>query len=127
MPSPDDRKYLKSHEWCKKDSGLVVVGITQFAADELTDITFVDLPEVGRELQAGSSFGEIESVKATSEVFAPISGVVKQVNTALDEDPGLLNRDPFGEGWIIKIEPVGEVIAEGLMDAADYDISTGKS
>ena len=104
MAVPNDRKYSQTHEWFKADGNLVTIGITQFAADELTDITYVELPEVGRTLQGGTHFGEVESVKATSELFTAVSGTVKQVNSRLADEPELVNNDPFGEGWMIKVE-----------------------
>ncbi len=121
MASPSDRKYTKSHEWAKKENGRVTIGISQFAVDELTDITFVDLPQVGREVKAAQPFGEIESVKATSELFAPVSGKVVAVNEDLANDPGLVNNDPWDSGWLIAIEPSNPSELDGLMDSASYD------
>ena len=123
MSYPTDRKYTRTHEWFRPDNGTVTIGITQFAVDELTDITYVELPEVGTTVVAGGTVGEVESVKATSELFSAISGTVTEVNTDLADNPGLLNEDPLEGGCILKpkvdsIEPL-----EALMDAAAYQKS----
>ncbi len=120
MTVPNDRKYLKTHEWHKVEGGLVVIGITGHAAEELTDITFVKLPEIGMKVKAGGSFGEAESVKATSELYCGVDGEVAAVNEALANDPGLINRDPFGEGWIVKVKPANVSQIEGLLSAQEY-------
>lgn len=125
MGVPTDRKYLKTHEWHKLDGDVCTIGITQFAADELTDITYVNLPKVGRELSAGSPFGEVESVKATSDVYCGVSGVVSAVNDRLSDSPELVNNDPFGEGWLIKIKVTNAGEMDHLLSAADYDQSVG--
>ncbi len=104
MNAPTDRKYAETHEWYLLDGDVVTVGITQFAADELTDITYVDLPEIGSSLDAGNAVGEVESVKATSEVFTAVSGKVVEVNEALVDHPELINDDAFDEGWMVKIK-----------------------
>jgi glycine cleavage system H protein len=121
MPVPNDRKYSETHEWFKVNGNTVTVGITQFAADELTDITFVDLPKVGTQITAGGQFGEVESVKATSELNSAVSGKVTAVNERLADEPGLLNSDPLNAGWMIKLEcrdlgPLGK-----LLDGPAYD------
>lgn len=121
MASPDDRRYTTSHEYAKVDGSIVTVGITQHAADELTDITYVDLPKAGDQVQAGQPFGEIESVKATSDVYAPVSGTIAEVNSALEDEPGLLNSDPFEKGWLIKIEAGDTTPLDSLLSAEDYD------
>src|SRR4029077_20115139 len=102
MSAPNDRRYSQSHEWHKQEGDTVTIGITQHAVDELTDITYVDLPPVGKKLDAGKRFGEIESVKATSELYSAVAGEVAEVNAALKEDPSLVNQDPYGKGWMIK-------------------------
>ena len=105
MPVPSDRRYLKTHEWHKPEGDdTVTIGITQFAADELTDITYVDLPGVGDELTAGERFGEIESVKATSDLYSGVSGEVVEVNADLNGDPSLVNSDPHEAGWMLKVK-----------------------
>jgi len=119
--NPADRKYSKTHEWFLVEGDVVTVGITKFAADELTDITFVDLPAVGSTVKAGESFGEIESVKATSEVFSAVDGEVIETNAALADEPGLVNSDSFGAGWMIKIRASDLAGLDLLMDAAAYE------
>jgi glycine cleavage system H protein len=109
MSAPNDRKYLETHEWHKPEGETVTIGITQFAADELTDITYVKLPKVGSKVTAGQPFGEIESVKATSDLYSGISGEVVAVNDSLNNDPGLVNRDSYGAGWMIKVRPSNPV------------------
>jgi glycine cleavage system H protein len=121
MAVPQDRKYAQTHEWFKPEGNTVTVGITQFAADELTDITYVELPEVGSETTAGEDFGEIESVKATSGLFCAVSGKVTAINERLADEPELVNNDPFGEGWMIKIECRDLSPLEKLLDAAAYE------
>ena len=121
MPVPNDRKYSQTHEWFKPEGDIVTVGITQFAADELTDITFVDLPKVGTPITGGSNFGEIESVKATSEMYCAISGQVTAVNGRLADEPGLVNTDPCGEGWMLKIKCADLSPLANLLDGPAYD------
>jgi glycine cleavage system H protein len=125
MSVPTDRTYLESHEWHQVEGETVVVGITQIAADELTDITFVSLPKIGAELKANSRFGEIESVKATSDLYLGVSGTVTAVNDLLTADPGLVNRDPHGQGWMIKVKPTDISEVEKLLKADDYLKKTG--
>ena len=121
MAVPQDCKFTQTHEWFKVEGNVVTVGITQFAADELTDITYVDLPEVGDEVTAGEDFGEIESVKATSGMFCAVSGKVVAVNERLADEPELVNSDPFGDGWMLKIECADLGPLEKLMDTAAYE------
>ena len=121
MAVPQDRKYAQTHEWFKPEGNTVTVGISQFAADELTDITYVELPEVGSEVTAGEDFGEIESVKATSGLFCAVSGKVIAINERLADEPELVNNDPFGEGWMIKIECSDLSPLEKLLDAVAYE------
>lgn len=125
MSIPQDRKYSESHEWYRVEGKTVVLGISQFAADELTDITFVELPKVGATVKPGSAVGEIESVKATSEVFCAVGGKVVAVNTALNDQPELINQDAFGDGWIAKIEAADLSPLEKLMDATAYQKKLG--
>ena len=127
MAAPADRKYLETHEWFKLDGSIVTVGISQFAADELTDVTYVDLPEVGATLEAGRVFGEIESVKATSDLSSALAGKVVEINPRLADEPELVNSDPFGDGWMIKIECSDPSPLENLADAAAYEKQTGGS
>ena len=115
---PTDLKYTKDHEWAKLENGLVRVGITSYAVEQLGDVTLVDLPKVGAKLVAHKQFGAIESVKAVSELFAPIDGEVVEVNGALDASPELVNEGPHDKGWMIVIKPAGDL--GELMDAAAY-------
>jgi glycine cleavage system H protein len=126
MKVPADRKYLESHEWLRADGDQVTVGITQLAADQLSDVTFVQLPQVGTEVVAGRPFGEIESVKATSELYAGVSGRVMQVNSSLADHPELVNTAPFDAGWMIKIaaSDLGEL--EKLWTARQYEDKYGE-
>ncbi len=121
MAVPQDRRYLKTHEWFKQEGDLVVIGITEHAAQELTDITFVQMPEVGTQIKAGDPFGEVESVKATSEVYSGIDGEVVAVNEELGGNPGLINSDAFGEGWLIKVKPADPSQLRNLITAAEYE------
>ena len=120
MANPDDLRYSKEHEWVRVDGTRATVGITSFAADELGDIVFVELPEVGTALKQFATFGVVESVKAVSDLYAPVSGEVVEVNEALRSAPELLNSDPFGEGWILKLELADPAELDVLMDAAAY-------
>jgi glycine cleavage system H protein len=121
---PDDLRYSKEHEWVRADGAQATIGITSFAADELGDIVFVELPEVGAQLSQYGTFGVIESVKAVSDLYAPISGEVVEVNGSLRDRPELVNNDPFGEGWIAKVQLADPGELDGLMDAAAYGEST---
>jgi len=120
MKIPTDRKYSETHEWFLLDNDVVTVGITQYAADELTDITYVELPEVGAKLAPGDQLGEVESVKATSEVFSAIGGTVVEVNTALADHPELINDDAFEEGWIARLKVESTKPLETLLSAKEY-------
>ena len=113
-----DLKYAKSHEWVKEEGGVATVGITDFAQDALGDVVFINLPEAGDEVVAGESFGDVESVKAVSDLVSPVSGIVKAVNEELIDVPEMLNSDPYG-AWIIKVEQVTD--REELLDADDYE------
>lgn len=121
MSSPADCRFLKSHEWHKIDGNTVTIGISKFAVDELTDITFVELPSAGDEFAAGDEIGEIESVKTTSELYSGVGGKVVAVNDELENNPGLINEDPFGAGWLIKIEVDSTDDFDALLSAEDYD------
>lgn len=121
MPAPDDRRYLESHEWHKPEGELIAIGISQFAVDELTDITYVEVTDPEADLSAGDAFGEIESVKATSDLYVGIPGQIVEVNEALADNPALINEDPYGQGWIIKIKPADPAAIDALLSGADYD------
>ena len=122
---PDGLKYAKSHEWLVVEDGVGTVGITDHAQNELTDIVFVELPEVGKELTAGMACAVVESVKSASDIYAPASGEVVEVNPALAENPALVNDDPYGEGWFFRLRITAE--AEELFDAAGYSSEIGES
>jgi glycine cleavage system H protein len=122
---PTDRRYLASHEWHKLDGGICMIGITKFAADELTDITYVSLPAVGTEVKAGKPFGEIESVKATSDLVSGVTGVITEVNKKLSDSPDLVNSDSFGQGWMVKVKVSDPAAFEKLMTAQAYEAQLG--
>ena len=115
---PEELQYSKTHEWVKEEDGLTLVGISDFAQDSLGDIVFVNLPEAGDEVKAGEAFADVESVKAVSDVFSPVTGIVEEVNEALADDPALVNSDPYGS-WFIKVKDVTD--KEELLDAAAYE------
>jgi glycine cleavage system H protein len=121
MSSPSDCRFAESHEWFRKDGDLVTIGITTFAANELTDITYVELKPVGTTIAAGDSIGEVESVKTTSEVFCVVGGEIVEVNAELDDDPSRINSDAFGQGWLAKIKVADPSPLEALMDQPTYD------
>lgn len=122
---PTELKYTKEHEWVKVDGNTVIIGITDYAQGELGDIVFVELPAVGDELTMLKPFGTIEAVKAVSDLFAPVSGKIIAVNAGLDDDPMVINRDPYGEGWMLKIEMSNAGEVEQLLDAAGYSQIVG--
>lgn len=118
---PDELKYTTDHEWVTQpNDGVVRAGITDYAQDALGDIVFVQLPEVGAEVQAGDSVGEIESTKSVSELYAPVSGTVTASNAALDDQADLVNSDPYGEGWMVEIRLSDPAQVDGLLDVAAY-------
>src|SRR5271170_530269 len=125
MPVPQDRKYLESHEWHQLAGDVVTIGITQIAADELTDITYVKLPAVGAKVAAGTAFGEIESVKTTSDLYSGVGGTVTAFNTELANNPGLVNSDPFGKGWMIKVKVADPSALAKLLSGEEYLKKTG--
>jgi glycine cleavage system H protein len=118
--NPDDLRYSREHEWVRVDGATATIGITSFAAGELGDIVFVELPEVGASLSQFGSFGVVESVKAVSDLFAPVSGEVTEVNGDLRDTPELLNSDPYGAGWIAKVTLSDEAELDALLDAGAY-------
>jgi glycine cleavage system H protein len=126
MNFPEQLKYTKDHEWLLIEGSTGTVGITDFAQSELGDIVFVELPEVGAVLEQGKSFGTIEAVKAVSDLFAPLSGEVLEVNALCNNHPEQINKDPFGEGWLIKIHITDTDQAGLLLDAGAYKQLTGK-
>jgi glycine cleavage system H protein len=124
MSYPDDLRYSKEHEWVRVDGSHGTIGITSFAADELGDIVFVELPEVGAAVAQFATFGVVESVKAVSDLYSPVSGSVTEVNEALRDAPELLNSDPFGDGWIARVELSDAKELDALMDADAYAAET---
>jgi glycine cleavage system H protein len=116
---PADRLYTKEHEWARQEGDRVLVGLTDFAQDQLGDVVFVGLPDAGAEVQAGEPLGEVESTKSVSDVYSPVSGKVVEKNAEVEQSPELINSDPYGRGWLVAIEPGGEGLA-GLMEADDY-------
>ena len=120
MKIPEGLKFTKEHEWVKLEGNVATVGITDWAQGELGDVVFVELPEIGSELTMMKEFGTIEAVKAVSELFAPLSGKVLEVNGSLDDDPMAINRDPYGDGWMIRIEVTNATELDFLLDAEGY-------
>jgi glycine cleavage system H protein len=123
---PDDRRYTRDHEWAKRENGRVRVGITKFAADRLSDVVFIELPKPGAELKASDPFGVIESVKAASDLYAPVTGRVVEVNQQLIDSPEMINQDPHGAAWMIVVEPAGDGGWDQLLDAKAYEDLVGK-
>ena len=120
MPTPTDRKYTETHEWLRDDGEVITLGITQHAVDELTDITYVEMRPKGTSIKPGETVGEVESVKATSDIYSPVPGEIVEVNSKLADDPSLLNSDPYGDGWLVRIKPSDKGPMSKLMDSAAY-------
>ncbi len=120
METPAELKYTKEHEWVRVDGNVATIGITDYAQGELGDIVFVELPNVGDGIEQKGTFGTIEAVKAVSDMYSPITGTVTEVNTALDDDPIIINRDPYGDGWIMKVELSNQAELDGLLDVEGY-------
>ncbi|HXF57080.1 MAG TPA: glycine cleavage system protein GcvH [Actinomycetota bacterium] len=120
MEFPEDLRYTEQHEWARKEGNLVRVGITDYAQDQLGDIVYVEIPEVGTEVRAGEPLGEVESTKSVSEVYAPVSGRVVERNELLADSPEVVNEDPYGDGWMVLIEPSDPGELDELMDAERY-------
>lgn len=114
-------RYTAEHEWARLDGGVVTVGITSYATEQLGDVVFVELPEVGRKLDAAKAFGVVEAVKTVSDLFAPVSGEVIEVNGALTDNPALVNQEPFGDGWMIRLRPANATDVQKLMSSSDYE------
>jgi len=117
---PDDVKYTKDHEWAKKDGGLVTIGINDYAQDQLGEIVFVELPEKGDTFSEGEEFGSVESVKAVSEIYIPISGEIMEINEDLEDAPELVNKSCYEKGWLIKVKPSDPSQTDNLMDKPAY-------
>lgn len=127
MEIPQELKYTKTHEWVISRGGSAVVGITDFAQQELTDVVFVELPELGRQVEAGGECAVVESVKAASDIYSPLSGKIVKVNERLNDEPQLLNSDPYGDGWIVEIEPADLSELDKLMTADQYQKTVEES
>ena len=125
MDFPEDLKYSKEHEWVKVDGGTVIIGITAHAQDELGDVVYVEAPEVGSSVDASGTFGVVESVKAVSDLYAPVSGKVIEVNSRLEEDTELINTDPYNEAWIIKVEMTDSSELDALLTSEEYSSYVG--
>lgn len=123
---PDDRKYTKTHEWARIAGDVVEVGITDFAQHQLSDITYVELPAPNSRFAAGKEMVVVESIKAAADVYAPVSGVVTEVNAGLAENPGVINSDPFGAGWLVKIKPDNNQDLAKLMSPSEYEAQVAK-
>ena len=121
MGYPDDVRYTAEHEWARLEKGIVTVGVTSYATDQLGDIVFVEMPESGARVEAMKPFGVIEAVKTVSDLFAPVSGEVVERNAALADNPALVNQDPFGEGWIVRVRPSLPGEYEKLLSNVDYE------
>ncbi|MCC6660807.1 MAG: glycine cleavage system protein GcvH [Phycisphaerales bacterium] len=121
MPSPADRVYSETHEWHKTEGSSLTLGLSRFAVDALTDITYVQMKPKGTRVKAGDVIGEVESVKTTSDVYCAVDGEIAEVNPALESDPGLLNSDPFGKGWLVKINVTNPAGLAKLAKAEAYD------
>ena len=120
MNFPQNLKYTNEHEWIRVEGDIAYVGITDYAQEQLGDIVFVDIPTVGESLEAGEVFGTIEVVKTISDLFLPVAGEVMEQNEALEENPELVNKDPYGEGWLIKMKPANAADLDNLLDAEGY-------
>jgi glycine cleavage system H protein len=120
MDIPSDLRYSSDHEWARVEEGRVRIGITDYAQDALGDVVFVEVPEVGTKVERGASFSEVESTKSVSEIYAPVSGVIAEINADLADSPERLNDDPYGEGWICIIDPADPAQLDELLDAEGY-------
>ena len=118
---PDDLHYSKDHEWVRVEGNVAVIGITDYAQDSLGDVVYVELPKPGEQFAANESFGSVESVKAVSEVFSPVSGKIAGVNETLQDEPEKVNQDPYGEGWMIRVEMSNSGEVDSLLTAAEYE------
>jgi len=118
---PQNVRYTKEHEWARMDGGIVTVGITGYATDQLGDVVFVELPEVGRTIEAMKPFGVVEAVKTVSDLFAPLSGEIVEVNGTLVDNPGVVNQSPYDEGWMIRLKPANPADFDALLSPSDYE------
>lgn len=120
MELPDGLKYSREHEWVKVEGNVALIGITDHAQAELGDVVYVELPEAGMDVEANSTFGVVESVKAVSDLYAPVSGTITEVNGTLEDEPELVNSDPYGDGWMIRVEMQDEAELSDLLEADSY-------
>jgi glycine cleavage system H protein len=118
---PNDLRYTSEHEWVRQEGGLLTVGITGYATEQLGDVVFVELPEIGRTIEAMKPFGVVEAVKTVSDLFAPVGGEVVEVNLSLGDNPGLVNQAPYGDGWMIRLKPTNPEEMKALMSSDDYE------
>ncbi len=120
MEYPDDVRYMKEHEWARAEIGRIRIGITDYAQDALGDVVYVDLPEIGSAVSAAQAFGEVESTKSVSDVFSPIDGTITERNPLLEDRPELVNEQPYGDGWLVLVDPADPAAVDALWDAAAY-------
>jgi len=118
---PDDVRYTQEHEWAREQGGVVTVGITGYATEQLGDVVFVELPEVGRKVEAGKTFGVVEAVKTVSDLFAPVGGEIVEVNSAIGDNPALVNQEPYADGWLVRIRAANSTDYEKLLTHIDYE------
>lgn len=118
--TPEGLRYTKDHEWAKQDGDVVVVGVTHYAQDQLGDVVFIEMPAIGRKIAAGEAFGVVEAVKTVSDLYAPVGGEIVAVNSALADEPGLVNQSPYEQGWMVKIRPTNPAEYDSLLDAPGY-------
>lgn len=121
MGFPDDVRYTSEHEWARLEDGIVTVGITSYATEQLGDVVFVELPEVGAKIEAMGAFGVVEAVKTVSDLYAPLGGEIVEVNSALVDNPAVVNEQPYGDGWMVKIRPSDSKAFDALMSNVDYE------
>ena len=121
MDYPQDLRYTAEHEWARLDGGILTVGITHYATEQLGDVVFVELPEIGRKLEAMKTFGVVEAVKTVSDLFAPVAGEVVEVNSALADNPALVNQSPYGDGWMLRLKPADPAAVKKLLSSDDYE------
>ncbi|MDP0491838.1 MAG: glycine cleavage system protein GcvH [Verrucomicrobiota bacterium JB023] len=125
MNIPSDLRYTEEHEWIRVADGIATVGITDHAQEELSDVVFVELPEIGREVEEGEAIAVVESVKAASDIYAPLNGEITEVNNGLEEEPSLINEEPYEGGWLFKVKVADNEQVEGLLDADAYEEHLG--
>jgi glycine cleavage system H protein len=118
---PEDVRYTQDHEWAREEGGVVTVGITSYATEQLGDVVFVELPEVGKAVENGKTFGVVEAVKTVSDLFSPVGGEIVEINTALSDNPAIVNQDPYGAGWMVKIKLSNPAEFAALLSSADYE------